>query len=110
MLLRQSCLTKHKKMVKQKETLLLPKIVKIKIEANHLIEVSLNIAFLQVNLLISLDDLLQPLLSLLTLLELKEKLACHFFHRGLLRSSSLICFTLILKSQTGHMTSHYRAL
>lgn len=47
-------------------------------ELHHLIEVSLNIAFLQVNLLISLDDFLQPLLSLLTLLELEEILPCHF--------------------------------
>lgn len=39
----------------------------------HLIQVPLDIAFLQVNLLVSLDDFLQPLLSLLTLLELKQR-------------------------------------
>lgn len=39
----------------------------------HLIQVSLDIAFLQVNLLVGLDDLLQPLLPLFTLLELKQR-------------------------------------
>lgn len=39
----------------------------------HLIQVSLDIAFLQVNLLVGLDYLLQPLLSLFTLLELKQR-------------------------------------
>lgn len=53
--------------------MLRPVMAGLKMGPHHLIEVSLNVAFLQVNLLISLDDLLQPLLSLLTLLELKKK-------------------------------------
>lgn len=44
----------------------------------HFVQVSLDIAFLQVNLLVSLDDFFQSLFSLFALLELRKIISNNF--------------------------------